>query len=329
MGAGEEDLLEVKLLLLFDVLYTTGSVTRAAELLGLSQPTASLWLGQLRRRTGDPLFVRSPTGMRPTPHAERLVGTVRTTLAAVRELGAGRSSFDAAHSDRRFWVHMTDGSHVVLLPRLFGHISRIAPGVGLVVGAIEERTADALRSGAVDLALGFAAGLEHGFRHQALYRQEWVCLVRRDHPRVEAAMSAAEYSAEAHVAVGQGTGAALLTDTLEALTVERRVQLEVPGVLGLPAVLASSDLVATVPRHIGESLAQQGGLRLLPCPVAVPGFVVRQYWHPRHEHDVGHQWLRGVVAELFLQEATRGPGSAGAPAVSGAPGSRERSRGRT
>ena len=76
---------EPKLLMLFEVLYRTGSVTRAAEQLGQSQPTISLWLGKLRQQLRDPLFVRTPGGMKPTPQAEALI-TVRLqtlTLAAL------------------------------------------------------------------------------------------------------------------------------------------------------------------------------------------------------------------------------------------------------
>ena len=61
---------DLKLLQLFDVLYSTRSVTRAAEQLGQSQPTVSIWLARLRKLLNDPLFVRTPAGMQATPRAE-------------------------------------------------------------------------------------------------------------------------------------------------------------------------------------------------------------------------------------------------------------------
>ena len=71
------DLFDAKLLRLFDLLYHTRSVTRAAEDLGLSQPTVSIWLAKLRTQFNDPLFVRTSEGMQPTPRADALIGTVR------------------------------------------------------------------------------------------------------------------------------------------------------------------------------------------------------------------------------------------------------------
>jgi len=79
---------DVKLLQLFELLYATRSVTRAAEQLGLSQPTVSIWLGRLRAHWQDALFVRTPQGMQPTPHADALIGIAREALDALRRLGA-------------------------------------------------------------------------------------------------------------------------------------------------------------------------------------------------------------------------------------------------
>ncbi len=296
----DEPLLDVKLLRLFDVLYATRSVTRAAERLHLSQPTASLWLGQLREAMDDPLFVRSPEGMRPTPRAEELVGRVRQVLESVRSLSSGQSAFVPGESQRRFRVHMTDSSHVTLLPTLFGRVNAVAPTVRIEAVTIHEGTADDLRRGAADLAVGFAPWLSKGLRHQRLFRQDWVCLCRRGHPRVASELDVAQYRREAHIVIVRGTGVELVDDALGAVGIERRALLEVPGVLGLPAVLAGTDLIATLPRHIGETLARASGLAVLDCPVPLPAFYVSQTWHARHHEDPGHRWFRELVAELFL-----------------------------
>src|SRR5688500_16796290 len=102
---------DVNLLRLFDLLYSTHSVTRTAEQLGLSQPTVSIWLGKLRRQLNDPLFVRAPSGMQPTPRADELIAPARQALEALRSLTARGASFDPARSARRFRICMTDASH--------------------------------------------------------------------------------------------------------------------------------------------------------------------------------------------------------------------------
>src|SRR6185436_495028 len=86
-------LLDVKLLQMFDLLYTTQNVTRTAEELGQSQPTVSIWLGRLRKQLRDPLFVRTPEGMQPTPQADNLIGSAREILDSLRRLSAWEATF--------------------------------------------------------------------------------------------------------------------------------------------------------------------------------------------------------------------------------------------
>src|SRR2546423_15149571 len=106
----QTNLLEPRLLRLFDALFTTGSATKAAEKLGQSQPTISIWLARLRRELDDPLFIRSAEGMLPTPRAEALVGTARQALDMLRRLAELRTDFDPTTAKRRFTICMTDGS---------------------------------------------------------------------------------------------------------------------------------------------------------------------------------------------------------------------------
>jgi len=298
-------LLDAKLLRLFDVLYTTGSVTRSAEILGQSQPTVSIWLQRLRQDLRDPLFVRGPNGMQPTPRADALIGTARQALEALRRLSAWQSSFDPATARRRFRICMTDASHVTLLPAIFSHVRDIAPGVRIEAAQINADTGRALQSGEADLALGFIPDLESGYFQQALFPQDWVCLANRAHPRVGETLSLEEFQAESHVVIAAGTGHQLLTAAVRGLKLDHRIALELPGFLGLPAIIGTTDLIATLPRHIGETLAGFYDLRVLACPVEIPGFTVKQHWHARYHHDEANRWLREVCAELFQQREVR------------------------
>lgn len=296
-------LLDIKLLRLLDLLYTTRSVTRAAEQLGQSQPTVSIWLARLRKQLGDPLFVRTPEGMQPTPRTDALIDTVREVLEGLRRLSESESRFDPATARREFRIYMTDASHITLLPRLFSHVRALAPQVRLEAATIDARMAPALQSGEGDLALGLVPGLEASFYQQTLFGQDWICLCHARHPRIGERFTLGDYVAEAHIGIVSGTGYQLLDGALKAQGITRRVLLELPGFLGLSAILSTNDLVATLPRHIGETLARAAGLRVLECPIAIPSFTVKQYWHARYHHDAANRWLRGICAELFLQGA--------------------------
>ncbi|MCC8395920.1 LysR family transcriptional regulator [Paraburkholderia sp. MMS20-SJTR3] len=293
------ELPDLKLLQLFDLLYDVRSVTRVAEQLGQSQPTVSIWLGRLREHLQDPLFVRTPGGMTPTPQADALIGPCREILESLRRFAAWEIAFDPTTAKRRFRICMTDASHVTLLPRLLAHVRAQAPGIRLEAVRIDGNTERALESGEADLAIGHVPWLGGGMYQQQLYLQDWVCLANRHHPRIRAKLSLKQYCAEGHVVITAGTGAQLLDQALLRANIERDVVLELPAFLGLGAIIKTTDLIATLPRNIGETLAQAHDVAVHACPVAVDGFAVRQHWHAKYHHEAGNRWLRGVVADLF------------------------------
>ena len=295
-------LLDVHLLQLFELIYSSRSVTRAAEHLGLAQPTVSIWLAKLRKQLNDPLFVRTPSGMLPTPEADALIGTVRQALESLRYLAQRDAKFDPATSERRFRICMTDASHITLLPQLLAHVRSTAPGVRLGAERIDNQTAQRLESGEADLALGLIPELGAGFYQQSLFTQDWVCLANARHPRIGETLSADMYQREGHINVVSGTGHHLLDASLDRHHLEHRVVLELPGFLGLTAIVSTTDLLATLPRQIGETLAKLGGLNVFSCPIPIPTFTVKQHWHTRFHNDPGNRWLRGLCAGLFLRD---------------------------
>jgi DNA-binding transcriptional LysR family regulator len=249
--------------------------------------------------------VRTPQGMQPTPRADALIGQTREVIESLRRLSAWEADFIPATARRRFRICMTDASHITLLPQLLAHVRALAPQVRLAVARIDGNTAGALESGEADLAVGFAPWLESGIYQQTLFPQDWVCLANRAHPRIGKALSLRRYQAEAHIAIAAGTGQQLLEDALAKHRVQRRVQLELPGFLGLGPIVSTTDLIVTLPRHIGETLARLNGLALFVSPVRVPPFDVKQHWHARYHQDAGNRWLRGEMASLFMRSEAR------------------------
>lgn len=300
-GDSDAPLLDVKLLRLFDLLYDTRSVTRAAELLGQSQPTVSIWLARLREQLGDPLFVRTPAGMQPTPRADALIPIARDALDSLRRLSTEDTGFNPTTAERRFCICMTDASHVTLLPQLLAHVRSTAPGVRLEAGRIDATTGERLQSGEADIALGLIPELGAGFYQQVLFTQDWVCLANRHHPRIDEALTLEDYRRECHVGIVSGTGHRLLASALAERGIDRRIVLELPGFLGLAAILSTTDLIVTLPRQTGETLGRTANLRVFPCPFPIPSFAVKQHWHARYHHDAGNRWLRGICAGLFLR----------------------------
>jgi DNA-binding transcriptional LysR family regulator len=294
--------MDMRLLEVFDEVYKTRSVTRAAENLQIPQTSVSLALARMRRQFNDPLFVRTGQGMVPTPHANDLLGPLRHALELLRLATRQQAVFDAGNSSRHFRLCMTDVSHLEFLPRLIHRVAQVAPSIHVEVLRIGPDTRRLLEDGDADLAIGHMPELEAGFYQQRLFEQGFACVVRKDHPRVEKRMTLTHFKREKHVAItAPGTGHDLLVKQLKRLGIERRVALSLPTLPGLGNLLAQSDLVATVPERVAQMLVRIAAVKSLAPPVELPMFGIKQHWHERFHLDPANQWLRSVIAEMFLE----------------------------
>lgn len=294
--------MDMRLLAVFDEVYKTRSVTRAAENLDIPQTSVSLALARMRRQFNDPLFVRTAEGMVPTPHAADLLGPLRQALELLRVATRRQVVFDAGSSIRHFRICMTDVSHLEFLPRLIHRVAQVAPSIHIEVLRIGPDTRRFLENGEADLAVGYMPELEAGFYQQLLFEQGFSCVVRKDHPRVGKRMTATLFKREKHVAItAPGTGHDLLQQQLKRLGVERRLALSLPTLPGLGNLLAQSDLVATVPERVAQMLVGIAAVKLLAPPFELPAFAIKQHWHERFHLDPANRWLRSMIAEMFLE----------------------------
>lgn len=284
----------------FVEIYRTRNVSRAAERLGIAQATASVMLGKLRAHFDDRLFARTPRGMEPTPRAQALYPELAMILSRLDALRVAGTAFEPATSRRRFRIAMTDISEAVLLPTLLALLQREAPGMEIDARPSDESTARQLESADVDLAVGFLPQLEAGFHEQTLFVQDFVCLASATHPRVKERLTRDALESETHVTVPQpGTGHTLLDRSLARHGIERRIALRVRTFLGAAQIVAETDLLAIVPRRLGEALSNTERIRRFELPVTLPGYAVKQHWHERMHEDPGHCWLRRSMARLF------------------------------
>lgn len=282
---------------MLETLYSTASVTKTADRMGQTQPTVSSWLKHIREQLKDPLFVRTSEGMKATPRAEEIVGKAREILEAMRQIIDDAPDFDPSTSTRLFRMCIPDSAQITLMPSMLGYIRSHAPNVQIEALPVDRNTARLLESGEADLAFGgFVPGMDTGIYQQTLFDQDFVCLVGNQHPRIIDRLTLEDYQREAHIAVGYGSTNAVIEAELKHQNVERRVMLTLPGVLGVGKIIATTDMITTMPGQIGAALAARGTVRLFPCPVPMRRIVVRQYWHARFHRDPGNQWLRATCA---------------------------------
>lgn len=292
---------DIRQLSIFDEIYKTRSVSRTADSLGLGQPAVSIALSKLRQHFGDPLFVRTSTGMGPTPLGEELVQPIRAALAALDTALGHRSTFAPAESERCFRVCMADISQLVLLPKLWSRLRATAPNVRIEVVPLKDAntTAQLLETGSADLAISFMPHLEAGFYQQVLFRQHYVVLASADHPRIRNGLSRKRFESEDHVVfTTAGTGHQMIDQELAKQGIHRRIALTIPNFVGAAFVIEHTDLLMIIPRRLAELLRGRGEFSIFPLPFQMPDYAVKQHWHERYHHDPGNRWLRGLILEL-------------------------------
>jgi len=297
--------LDLNLLRVFDAIASAGSVTVAGANIGLSQPAMSNALARLRELFGDPLFVRTPRGMRPTPFAQQLAQPVREALRLIQGALQQHTGFDPMSSGNTFRFSMTDIGEMVFLPGLLERVKRDAPGVKIEVVRLPIKDVHAaLEAGDIDLAVGFLPGLTTGVLQQPLFREHYVCMMRADHPLAGAKISAKQFREAAHVLVSYtGTGHQVIEETFVKEGLTGRIAARVPDFLVVPMILDRTDLIVTVPSRVAAVFARLGNIKVLKLPVDMPSFEVRLHWHRRFHQDPANRWLREAMAELYAERA--------------------------
>jgi DNA-binding transcriptional LysR family regulator len=300
-GACEVTNIDLKLLAVVTELSRTRSVSQTAENLDLSQSAISMSLAKLRKLFNDPLFVRTSSGMNPTPHAVELIGLLKNAEDLLQTALDLHVVFDPMRSERRFNLYSSDIAQVTLMPRLMQRLRSVAPNVGIELQRLSDGTPKLLETGEADLAVGFILPLGAGFCQQRLFKERFVCVARKDHPRVGDTLDIEEFQNETHLAITTcGTGHGVLEKALEARSIRRRVGLTVPSFLGIASIIATLDYLAVVPEQLARHLARAGNIKILPLPFSVSSYYIMQHWHERYTQDPASKWLRSVVANLFL-----------------------------
>jgi DNA-binding transcriptional LysR family regulator len=292
--------LDLNLLRLFDAVYRTGNVSRAAELLDLTQPAASQGLSRLRTLVHDPLFMRTARGMQPTPKAQRLADPVRHALATLEQALGETAGFEPAQSVRTFRIHMSDIGESRFLPELMVALRERAPNVQVETRPLpRDQITEALDAGRIDFAFGFLPSVKDT-QHLRLLADRYIVLLREGHPfarkrRAGAALLSALRELE-FVAVRSHA------DTLrivQQVQLEDRLRLVTEHFLVLPAIVRATDLAAVMPRNIAHGF--EGGYTIVEPAFPDRDFVVSLHWSRRFEADPGNRWLRSLIEELFRE----------------------------
>lgn len=294
------DQIDLNLLRLFAEVYDRGSVSAAAQRLGISQPAASNGLTRLRAVLGNALFARAHGGVRPTPMADHLIGPVRSALAQLTDVLRQTYAFEPRTSRRHYRIHMSDIGEARFLPALMAALQVQAPGTSVEChSAAHADMAEKLDRGELDFAFGFLPTVT-GTEHVALLPDRYVLMLREGHPLAGAlsqdGRELAELLSLAFVAVRSHSDTLRM---LEILGLKERVKLFASNFLALPAIVRATDLAVIMPRQFATQFNAGGGFVVVEPRLPLRDFTVSLHWSRRQQSDPSHMWMRQLICGVF------------------------------
>lgn len=292
--------IDLNLLVAFDALICERNVTRAGVRIGRTQPAMSAALARLRLLLKDELFVRSAAGLQPTPRALELAAPLGEALASIQRTLDFTQDFDPSRSTVRFTLGLSDHPAFVMLPSLQKRLAQLAPGITLRIKSFSARedAVSLLDAGEVDAAVGVPGGATPRIPTMPLFEERFVCVMRKGHPLAKKRMSLKGFLACQHLLVSpEGDGVGHVDVRLAQLGHKRDIAITLPQMYAAPAIVAHSDLLATLMEGVVQASGLRGKLEVLPLPqldLAPVPFVL--HWHRRNDAHPAQRWLRGQVA---------------------------------
>lgn len=292
--------MDLNLLLVFNAVMIERNVTRAAGLIGLSQPAMSNALNRLRYYLKDDLFVRGADGMMPTARAQELADPIREILANLEQV-LDTADFDPLTSDREINIGCNDYVICTLIPRLAAYLSREAPELRIRLYPTAGNTFELLDTRGIDLGIGAVADIPDRFGSMVLIEDSYQVVMRRDHPLAERQLDLQRYAAADHLLVSPRGDAHGFVDTeLAKQGLTRNVRMTVNNFSSAPPILAASTMILTLPSRIADIHAPLHDLHVVPCPVpsTLDYSSAVAVWHRKLINHPVHIWFRQALVDI-------------------------------
>jgi DNA-binding transcriptional LysR family regulator len=300
---------DLNLLRIFDAVMTEQNITRAAERLSTTQPAVSNALKRLREAANDEILVRTARGMKPTARAEEIWPTVRAALASL-EGALSPQQLDISATKASFRIAIADSTATLLLPQLMDRIRAEAPEIDIRLVPLPGRDPRPMLLNAdADLAVGSFPGIVAQLRegqqrdvtlhNQRLYSGEPVCIMRKGHPLENQELTIDRYCEALHLLVSfSGNPSGPADDMLAGLGRTRRIALTVNQFSTAFHMVACSDLIAVVPRHLIDASSFSDQLAVKALPFQLPIVYIDMLWHERDMRHPVHKWLRETIMRV-------------------------------
>lgn len=291
--------LDLNLLAAFAMLMRERSVSKAAVRLNLSQPAISAALARLREHFRDELLVTEGRRMFPTALAQALAPQVEEVLLSIGELLDSTEGFDPATSTRTFRIVASDYVVMVLIKRLIGDLSAIAPSIRLVMELPGERTSARLEEGRVDLVITPEEFASPRHPVETAFEERHVLVGWKENPLLSASPGEESFFALDHVGVMMGVDvpAAFADRQMDHLGKARYISVTVPTFAAVPWAVIGTSRVGLMHERLATMMAHHLPLTIQPLPFEFPAMREVFQYHRARRSDPGLLWLIGELRD--------------------------------
>ena len=289
---------DLNLFIAFDVIYTEKNLTKSGQVLGITQPAVSNALARLRDLFNDELFIRTSRGMIPTPVANQLIGDIRNALSLIQNTISVSEKFDPSTANMTFKISIGDTSEYRLLPLLIKELAEIAPRVKVETYLTPRKDAPReLASGAIDFSIDPPLQSDQHLKHEKIYQEDYVMIVRKDHPILKKQkITIEDYLDLSHIHISnRKTGMGHVDMTLYKLGLTRDIYLRAQHFLVAPYIVEQSDMAITTTK----GFAVDRNLAWRELPFDIDPLVLHLYWHENNDNESSSKWMRDLMLKTY------------------------------
>jgi DNA-binding transcriptional LysR family regulator len=289
---------DLNLFIAFDVIYTEKNLTKAGQVLGITQPAVSNALSRLRELFGDDLFIRTSKGMIPTPVANQIIKDVRSALSLIQNTISETEKFDPSIAEMTFKISIGDSSEYRLLPLLIKELAEIAPKIKVETYLTPRKDAPReLASGIIDFSIDPPVHSDPHLRHEKIYEEDYVMIVRKDHPILNLKeITIEDYLKLSHIHISnRKTGLGHVDMALYRLGLSRDISLRAQHFLVAPYIVEQSDLAITTTK----GFAVDRDLAWRELPFEIEPLILHLYWHEAKDSDPSTKWMKDLMLKTY------------------------------
>ena len=289
---------DLNLFIAFDVIYTEKNLTKSGQVLGITQPAVSNALARLRDLFNDELFIRTSRGMIPTPVANQLIGDIRNALSLIQNTISVSEKFDPSTAEMTFKISIGDTSEYRLLPLLIKELAEIAPKLKVETYLTARKDAPReLASGAIDFSIDPPLQSDQHLKHEKIYQEDYVMIVREDHPILKKQkITIEDYLELSHIHISnRKTGMGHVDMTLYKLGLTRDIYLRAQHFLVAPYIVEQSDMAITTTK----GFAVDRNLAWKELPFDIDPLVLHLYWHENNDNESSSKWMRDLMLKTY------------------------------